>query len=93
MSEKYELKGTIKLIGETQQVSEKFKKRTVVVTTPDEKYPQDIAMDFNQDAGSKLDDFNVGDEVTVSFNLRGSEWKDKYFVNLTGWKIDKVEAF
>lgn len=93
MSEKYDIKGTIHLIGDVQQVSEKFKKRTVVITTPDEKYPQSIPIDFVQDKCVLLDDFSVGDEATISFNLRGSEYKDKFYVNLTGWKIEAGEAF
>ena len=93
MSEKYDIKGTIHLIGEVQQVSEKFKKRTVVITTKEEKYPQSVPIDFVQDKCVLLDDFSVGDEATISFNLRGSEYNGKYFVNLTGWKIDKAEPF
>jgi hypothetical protein len=89
MSNTYEIKGSVKFIGEEQQVSDKFKKRTLVVTTPDGKYPQHVPVDFTQDKCALLDDLLVGDEVNVFFNIRGSEYKDKYYVNLTGWKIDK----
>jgi hypothetical protein len=30
--------------------------------------------------------------VKVSINLRGSEWKGKYYANIQGWRIDKVES-
>lgn len=93
MSEKYEIKGIVKLVGQTEQVSDKFKKRQVVITTPDEKYPQDLAVEFTQDKCSLLDAINVGDEVTASINLRGSEYKGRYFVNLTGWKIESDQPF
>ena len=41
----------------------------------------------------KLDGFNEGDEVKVTFNLRGREWTSpqgevKYFSTLDAWKID-----
>lgn len=81
------IQGTIKLIGSTEQVTDKFKKRQVVVTTND-KYPQDLAIDFTQDNVDMLDKFNVGDTVEVGINLRGNEWKGKYYVNINGWKID-----
>lgn len=28
-----------------------------------------------------------GDKVKVSFDLRGREWKENYYVNLNAWKI------
>jgi len=36
-----EIKGTVKMIGQTVQVSDKFSKRELVIVT-DEKYPQSI---------------------------------------------------
>ena len=30
----------------------------------------------------------VGDSVKVSFDLRGREYQDRYFVNLNAWKIE-----
>ena len=93
MSEKYELKGTVKIIKDTEQVSDKFKKRTVVITTPDEKYPQDVAVEFTQDNCAKLDAVSLGEEVTVTFNIRGSEYKGRHFVNLSGWKIEPASPF
>ena len=93
MSEKYEIKGKIKLIEEIQQVSDKFKKRLFVVETSDEKYPQSIPLEFTQDKVSLLDSFNVGDEVTVAFNLRGNEYKGKHYLSLSAWKIEGKEPF
>lgn len=87
-----EVKGTIKLIGVTQKVSDKFSKRELVVVT-DEKYPQSILIEFNQDGCNALNDYNIGAKVSVNVNLRGREWvnpKDgviKYFNTIQGWKI------
>jgi hypothetical protein len=86
-----EVKGTIKLIGTTQEVgSNGFTKRQLVVTT-DEQYPQDIAVDFVKDKCSILDKYNVGQQVTVGVNLRGSEYNGRYYVNLQGWKLSASE--
>jgi hypothetical protein len=86
-----EVKGTIKLVGTTQEVgSNGFTKRQLVVTT-DEQYPQDIAIDFVKDKCSILDKYGVGQQVTVGVNLRGSEYNGKYYVNLQGWKINASE--
>ena len=43
-----ELKGKIKLINETNQISDSFQKRDLVITTSDE-YPQHITVQFIQD--------------------------------------------
>lgn len=88
-----EIQGQIKMIGQTVQVSDKFSKRELVIVT-NEKYPQSILVEFNQDACGLLDNYSVGSEVTVQTNMRGREWtnpKDgqvKYFNTIQGWKID-----
>tara|TARA_R110000822_G_scaffold252133_2_gene378831 strand:- start:616 stop:942 length:327 start_codon:yes stop_codon:yes gene_type:complete len=84
-----ELQGEIILIGETAEFGTKgFKKRQMVVKT-DSLYPQSIPIDFTQDKCVLLDSYQVGDFVEVGINIQGSEWKEKYYVNLNGWKISK----
>jgi hypothetical protein len=88
-----EVKGKIKFIGSTQQVSEKFSKREIVVTT-DEQFPQHISIEFNQDKCAVLDKYSIGDDVEVGINLKGREWTNpqgetKYFNSIQGWNIKK----
>jgi hypothetical protein len=86
-----ELQGQIILIGQTEKFGAKeFKKRQLVIKT-DSQYPQSIPIDFTQDKCSALDNYSVGDFVTVHINVQGSEWQGKYFVNLNAWKINKGE--
>lgn len=83
-----ELKGAIKLIGETQTVGANgFRKRQLVLSTH-EQYPQSIPIDFVQDKVSLLDKYSVGEDVTISINIRGNEYNGKYFSNIQGWKIE-----
>ena len=87
-----EVKGQIKLIGETTVVSEKFSKRELVVTTVSEQYPQDILIQFSQDKCDLLNNLSVGQDVTVKINLRGREWispqgETKYFNTIEGWQV------
>jgi len=87
-----QLNGTIKLIGNTEEVGNNgFTKRQTVITTK-EQYPQDIAVDFVKEKTSLLDNFSIGQEVNVSINLRGNEYKGKYYVNIQGWKIEAVQG-
>ena len=83
------LNGTIKLINETQTWDSGFSKRDFVVTTL-EQYPQDVKFEAVKDKATALDSFNVGDNVDVSFNVRGNEYNGKYYVSLQSWKVTKV---
>jgi hypothetical protein len=86
-----EVQGQIIVIGDTEIIGAKgFKKRLVVVKT-DEQYPQTIPVEFIQDKTSLLDNFTTGDIVKIGINLRGTEWKGKYFANIQGWNIKKGE--
>lgn len=90
-----EIKGTIKCISQTVEVSAKFKKREVVVTTQ-EQYPQQISIEFHQDKVSLLDGVKQGQEVTVGINIRGREWTSpqgevRYFNSIVGWRIDTAK--
>ncbi|MBK9147240.1 MAG: DUF3127 domain-containing protein [Flavobacteriales bacterium] len=91
------ISGTIKVVGQTQQVSEKFSKRELVVTEQGGQYPQMIPIEFKQDKTSLLDGFNPGEEVTVTCYVNGREWtgKDgvtKYFLSLAGNRIERSGA-
>ena len=84
-----EVQGTVKLINDTQTFgSNGFRKREIVVTT-EEQYPQHIMIEFVQDKTNLLDNFNVGQQVKISINLRGREWvnpqgETKYFNSIQG---------
>lgn len=87
--------GSIKVIGKTQQVSEKFSKRELVVTEQGGQYPQLIPIEFKQDKTGLLDGFNPGEEVNVVCYVNGREWtgKDgvtKYFLSLSGNRIERT---
>jgi hypothetical protein len=93
----FELKGTVKVIKDTQVVSEKFKKREFVLTDDSTEYPQDISFQLSQDNVDKLNSIKVGDRILVKFNLRGREWinpqgEAKYFNSLDAWFIQKGDS-
>jgi single-strand DNA-binding protein len=83
----YDLTGKIKLIQEAKTFDSGFTKREMVVVVEDGKYPQEINIEFVQDKVSLLDSLQVGQEVTVTFDIRGREYNGRYFNNLQGWKI------
>ena len=92
-----EVQGSIKVIGEVQEISATFKKRELVVST-DEQYPQTLSIEFIQDKTDLLNKFEIGQNVKVGINLRGREWENpqtkeiKYFNSIQGWRIELLES-
>ena len=91
-----DITGKIKLIRETQQISEKFQKREFVVET-NEQYPQTIQLELQGNKCDIIDAYAVGQEVTCDLNLRGRLWVDadgvdKYFNTIVCWQIQPSNA-
>ncbi len=86
--------GRIAEIKESQQVSEAFKKRSFVVEyTENPQYPEYITFELIQDRCDIVNGFQLGQEVEVSFNLKGRKWvnpegETKYFNSLQAWRIE-----
>jgi single-strand DNA-binding protein len=82
-----ELEGVLLQKFDTQKVKDSFQKREFILETS-ESYPQKIKFELTQDKCSLLDNKKVGDQLKVSFNIRGSEWQGKYFTNLQAWRLE-----
>jgi Domain of unknown function (DUF3127) len=81
-------------IFETTKVTDTFRKREFVVEySENPQYPEYIKFEFIQDKCDLLDNYRVGDEVDIQFNLKGRKWTDpqgvvKYFNTLQAWRIE-----
>jgi len=86
----FELTGTIIEITETVQVTNTFQKREFVVSAPDKvgdkEYDNYPKFQVTQNKCDLLDAFTPGQEIKVSFNVKGNKWvkdgKDNYFTSL-----------
>jgi len=96
----YQITGTIYKVKETQTFPSKkeggkdFSKRAFVIEVAEKnnEYNQKIELEFIQDKCNLMDNYQVGQEVEVDFNLKGREWDggDKglcFFNTLQAWKI------
>ena len=88
-----DITGTLKVINDTKQVSDKFKSREFVLTDNSSQYPQHISFQLTQDKCDLLNGKPIGTEVKVHFNLRGREWNSptgetKYFNSLEAWRLE-----
>jgi len=93
MANQLVLEGKIFKIDATQQIKDTFKKREFIIET-EEQYPQKVKFEFTQDKCEQLGpdsapSYGVGERVKVSFNIRGSEWQSKFYVNLQAWRIER----
>jgi hypothetical protein len=90
-----QIKGTIKRINPTIEISDKFSKRELFVETS-EQYPQIIGVQFENVKCDVLNNYSVGQNVIVDVNLRGRDWQKadeiRNITYLQGWKIES-DAF
>jgi len=86
--------GKIVEIFAAQQVTATFKKREFVIEFAENpQYPEVVKFECIQDKCGILDNFQVGQDVEIHFNLKGRKWTDpkgeaKYFNTLQAWKIN-----
>lgn len=93
---------TIKIIGtiidimDTQQVSDSFKKREVIIEERtyqgDKEYTEAIPIQFLQKRTEWLDAYGIGETVEIMAFASGREWKGKYFLSLNGYRIKRLES-
>ncbi len=88
MANSFELTGTLKVLEDLQTFASGFTKREFVIEIPDGKYPQMVKFEVVRDKISQLDQVSIGDELKVTFDVRGNEYKGRYYVNLNAWKIE-----
>lgn len=93
-----DIKGKVHEISEVITVSEKFKKRELVVEYAENPtYPEYVKFEAVQDKVNLFDSLSVGDQVEVFFNLRGRPWTDRngktqYFNTLSVWRLNVLGA-
>jgi len=92
----YEITGKLTAKYDTNQVSEKFKKREFVLEIAEEingnTYTNYAKMQLVQNKCEIIDRFNLGDNLKVSFNVKGNRWekdgKVNYITNLDAWRVE-----
>ena len=94
----YELTGKLVAKYDTVQRTETFKTREFAVEKTEEINGRTITnyVKFQsvQDKTTLIDRVNIGDEVKVYFNIKGSKWekdgKVNYITNLDAWRIEQI---
>jgi hypothetical protein len=94
----YELTGKLVAKYDTIQRTETFKTREFAVEKIEDIGGRTITsyakFQCIQDKTAIIDKVNIGDEIKVSFNIKGSKWekdgKVNYITNLDAWRIEQV---
>ena len=93
-----EIQGRLLEVGETVEVSDRFRKREFVIEYADNpQYPECLKFELVQDKCALLDGYNPGSDVVVHFDLKGRKWTDpqgqvKYFNSLRAWRLNPAGA-
>lgn len=89
-----EITGKVHEVSEIIEVKEGFRKRELIVehVSDGSQYSEFLKFEAVQDKVSLFDKLKAGDQIEVSFNLRGRAWTDKagktsYFNSMQAWRI------
>ena len=57
-----------------------------------DQYPRKMC--FNLFGADKIEQFNIqlGEELTVSFDIDCRQWQDRWFNDIRAWKVERVSA-
>lgn len=95
----YEITGKLIAKFETVQRTETFKTREFAIEKTEDINGRVITnyvkFQCTQDRTSMLDRFNIGDDIKVQFNIKGTKWnkngEDNYITNLDAWRIETIK--
>jgi single-strand DNA-binding protein len=82
----YEMTGLISVVFATERKTDRFKSREFIINTEDEK-PQTIIFEATQERTEMLEGLRRGDRVTVHFDIRCREFKQRYYTTLNACKV------
>ena len=94
----YEITGKLVARFDIVQRTETFKTREFVIEKSEDINGRTITnyVKFQcvQDKTAMVDRYNIGDDVKVQFNLRGTKWvkdgRENYITNLDAWRMESV---
>ena len=87
----YEMTGTVQLVKDTQTFPSGFQKRELVIQNEEDRFPSPIMLSFTKERISLLDGLAAGERVKVSFDIRGREYNGRHFVDLNGFRLERLD--
>ncbi len=95
----YEIVGKLVAVFDIVQRTETFKTREFVIEKTEDiggrVITNYVKFQCVQDKTAMPDRFNLGDEVKVQFNIKGTKWvkegRENYITNLDAWRMETVK--
>ena len=95
----YEITGKLVAVFDIVQRTETFKTREFVIEKTEDIGGRVITnyakFQCVQDKTAMPDRFNIGDEVKVQFNIKGTKWvkegRENYITNLDAWRMETTK--
>lgn len=95
----YEITGKLVVRFDIVQRNENFKTREFVIENTEDSngrtFKNYIKFQCVQDKTAMPDRFNIGDEVKVQFNIKGTKWekdgRTNYITNLDAWRMESLK--
>ncbi|MDQ6813635.1 MAG: DUF3127 domain-containing protein [Bacteroidota bacterium] len=95
----YEITGKLVVRFDIVQRNENFKTREFVIEKTEDangrSFTSYVKFQCVQDKTAMPDKFNIGDEVKVQFNIKGTKWekdgRTNYITNLDAWRMESVK--
>ncbi|MBV9988640.1 MAG: DUF3127 domain-containing protein [Chitinophagaceae bacterium] len=95
----YEITGKLVTVFDIVQRTETFKTREFVIEKSEDiggrVITNYVKFQCVQDKTAMPDRFNIGDDVKVQFNIKGTKWvkdgRENYITNLDAWRMETVK--
>ncbi len=77
--------------GVAKSTGNEWKAQEYVIENHDQ-YPRKMC--FEVFGADKIDQFNIqlGEEMTVSFDIDANQWQDRWFNRIRAWKVERSSA-
>lgn len=77
--------------GVSKTTGNEWKSQEYVIENHDQ-YPRKMCFDVF--GAEKIAQFNIqlGEELTVSFDIDARQWQDRWFNSIRAWKVERVNA-
>tara|TARA_R110002167_G_scaffold404_1_gene1834 strand:+ start:642 stop:956 length:315 start_codon:yes stop_codon:yes gene_type:complete len=74
----------------TSKSGKSWEKQSVIIEQTGTEYNKEVVVSFFGDKIKNIRDIEEGSEVNVSINLSSREYNGKYYHNIDGWFIAKM---
>lgn len=76
--------------GTSARTGSTWQKQEFVIETNDQ-FPRKICANLWGERANQLNEYNIGDQMKVSFDLESREFNGKWYTDVKAWKIEHVQ--